>query len=304
MVDKDQSHRSAAPRKAQRTPAGREALERALARANEALERKTRELAHSAALMQATMDATTNGILVMDEHRKVAGFNAKFGEMWKIPREILAAQDYRAVLAHASRRFDDPRAFLDGVEAIYATCPAETFDLLRLRDGRVIERHSKIQTVDGRYAGRVFSFHDITERVRAKERWTQSEAALRESEGFNRTIVESSNDCIKTLSLEGTLLWINDNGAAQLRIPDTAAVLGKSWFDTWHGEDRVAAEQGVAAAAAGGTGRFVGYYPINGEPHWFDVVITPIVDAAGKPARLLAVSRDVTDRRRSESALR
>jgi len=43
---------------------------------------------------------------------------------------------------------------------------------------------------------------------------------------------------------------------------------------------------------------------IRKEPKWFDVVITPICDAEGKPERLLAVSRDVTEHQLNEKALR
>ena len=39
-------------------------------------------------------------------------------------------------------------------------------------------------------------------------------------------------------------------------------------------------------------------------PRWWDVVVSPIRDESGKPEKLLAVSRDVTELRRSENLLR
>ncbi|MDB6025223.1 MAG: multi-sensor signal transduction histidine kinase [Verrucomicrobiales bacterium] len=127
--------------------------------------------------------------------------------------------------------------------------------------------------------------------------------SLRQSEEFSRTIVESSQDCFKTLTLDGKLLWINKAGRETLHITGLADVLGKSWTEFWNGEDRMNAKRAVAIAATGGVGKFVGCLEIQGEPRWWNVVITPILDAQGHPEKLLAVSRDVTERKRAADAL-
>ena len=123
----------------------------------------------------------------------------------------------------------------------------------------------------------------------------ETEIALRKSEEFNRTIIVSSRDCIKTLSLDGVLLWISENGQASLCVEDEDSILGRSWVDFWQGKDREAAAAAVATAAHGGSGHFVGYFEVESKPRWWDVVVSPILDVEGKPATLLAVSRDVTE---------
>ena len=44
---------------------------------------------------------------------------------------------------------------------------------------------------------------------------------------------------------------------------------------------------------------------MTGKPKWWDVVVSPILDSGGRPERLLALSRDVTDEHKlAEDALR
>ena len=120
---------------------------------------------------------------------------------------------------------------------------------------------------------------------------------------FNRSIIDSSPDCIKVLDLDGNLLSMH-NGEALLGIEDIRPFLNKSWIEFWTGGDRLAASAAVEAAVAGREGRFVGFFlTLRGEPKWWDVVISPMLDTHGKLSRLLAVSRDVTVRHRAETNL-
>ena len=144
-------------------------------------------------------------------------------------------------------------------------------------------------------------FRDISDRKRAeaeRERLVEQVDAERR---HLRTLIESSRDCIKELDLDGRLVSISHNGQRLLEIRDLCDVLDKSWIDFWRGEDREAAGRAVSTALAGGVGSFEGYCPTAaGTPKWWDVVVTPILDAGGMPHRLLSVSRDITERRRHQ----
>jgi formate hydrogenlyase transcriptional activator len=145
----------------------------------------------------------------------------------------------------------------------------------------------------------VVAFMDITARK-------QAEQTLRKSEELKTRLIASSGDCIKVLDIGGRLLSMNEGGMEALEICDLAPFVNSSWIDFWNGDDREAARAAVEVAGRGGTGRFVGYFAtrVTKQPKWWDVVVSPIRGPKGEPEQLVAVSRDITEFRQNEEALR
>jgi signal transduction histidine kinase/ActR/RegA family two-component response regulator len=192
--DEEQLLRSVAMQNAQSILLARRRAEQELLSAKEALELKTQALARSLALMGATLEATWDGILVTDEGGHVTAFNERFAEMWRLPRDIVSPMD--RIQAHVAGQFADRQAYLDRIAGIHATAPPESHDALELADGRVFEGFSRIQVVDGRTVGRVWTFRDITEHRRAEAAARQAAEERRqllESEQFARTEAERAN---------------------------------------------------------------------------------------------------------------
>ena len=132
-----------------------------------------------------------------------------------------------------------------------------------------------------------------------------AEAELRVSEEYNRSIVDSSQDCLKVLSLDGRLLEMTANGCRQMGVTDIEQVRDADWLGFWRGAQSGAATAALATARDGGTGRFQGSAKtLAGEDRWWDVIVSPIRNADGKPDKLLAVSRDITLQQRAEDAIR
>ena len=167
--DEDALLRSVAVQNANAILLARKRAEEELVRAKEALELRTRELAHSLAMMRATLESTTDGILVTDQHGRVTDFNERYLAMWRLPREAVVSRRHHEVMASLGQQLADAHALLARIDEIYAAAPAETFDVLELADGRVFERFSRIQVIYGEHVGRVWSFRDITENRRLLE---------------------------------------------------------------------------------------------------------------------------------------
>jgi diguanylate cyclase (GGDEF)-like protein len=136
----------------------------------EQLRQTLQELQQTQALLQATLDSTADGILVINQAGKIAGFNKKFVEMWHIPEYILALQDDSQALAFVLDQLIDPEAFLSKVRELYAQPNAESHDVLEFKDGRIFERYSQPHCLDGKIVGRVWSFRDVTEQARAEKK--------------------------------------------------------------------------------------------------------------------------------------
>ncbi|HKW51117.1 MAG TPA: ATP-binding protein, partial [Candidatus Eisenbacteria bacterium] len=118
-------------------------------------------------LLEAALESTADGLLVVDREGRIVRFNERFARMWGIPAEILQSRDDQRALEFVLSQLDEPEQFLSKVRKLYATPEADSFDTLRFRDGRVFERYSLPQKLEGEVVGRVWSFRDVTDRERA-----------------------------------------------------------------------------------------------------------------------------------------
>jgi PAS domain S-box-containing protein len=175
--------------------------------------------------------------------------------------------------------------------------PVEPFETVRIaKTGRRIDVSVAISPVrDG--SGTIVGFSSIARDISEEKRIRDE---LKRSEEFNSRMLESSSDCIKILDFDGRILYMNRAGRELLGSDDPSSYINSYWTDFWKGAEREQARKTLVTARAGETGRFRGsLLNSSGERLWFDVVITQIPGAN----RLLAISRDTTERKQAEDAL-
>ena len=174
----------------------------------------------------------------------------------------------------------------------------------RLRDARTggyrwfLSVAVPLRHPDGRVDRWIGSMADIHDQKSAAE-------AIRQSEAFRRSVFENSPDCLKVIDTDGRILEINVAGCRLLDLDGPEAVLNVPWADLWPVPNRETVREAVTAARAGQTTRFQGFCPTAaGTPKYWDVSVAPLPGADGTPYRLISVSRDVTEQRRAEDAVR
>lgn len=120
-----------------------------------------------------------------------------------------------------------------------------------------------------------------------------------------RSILDSSIDCVKVIERDGALSYMNANGLCAMEIEHPGTVLGQPWCALWPEDAAEQLHQAIAAGLEGRPHRFQAFCPTaSGAPRWWDVMVSPVREPSGEISRLIAVSRDISDRIDMETKLR
>jgi PAS domain S-box-containing protein len=156
------------------------------------------EVESSNSLLKATLESTEDGLLVVDSKGKIVQFNQKFLEMWMIPPEIIAAGEDRITLDFVKNQLAAPEKFLENVKNLYTDPEATSSDQLDFIDGRIYERYSQPQKINGRSVGRVWSFRDITRQKRAEAEIIAAKEKAEESDRLKTAFLHNVSHEIRT----------------------------------------------------------------------------------------------------------
>ncbi|HIK11895.1 MAG TPA: PAS domain-containing sensor histidine kinase [Oscillatoriaceae cyanobacterium M33_DOE_052] len=265
-----------------------------------------KDLPASLALLQATLEATADGIIAFDLAGCITHYNRRFVEMWGIPDTVLVADGgglgHRdAVLAHILECLENPEKFLIDIRQLYAQPEAEYCQVLELKksDGRIIECHSLPFHLGSKIAGRVWSFSDITKLRVTESRLRQSikelsdiklaldKAAILAITDANGVITYANNKFCELSKYSGKELIGNTHKVVNSQyhnrkfFADLWETISRG--DIWKGEIKNRAKDGS-------------YY-------WVDTTIIPFLDEAGQPFQYFAIRFDITSRKQVEEAL-
>ncbi len=133
----------------------------------------------------------------------------------------------------------------------------------------------------------------------------QTEAALRKSEKYYRTLIDTSPDLITVMDLDARLITVNQQ-FLKLGGYFYDEVIGASAFDFVAGSDRVLLGEETAAFIKRGkqSGADYIFRKKNGLTLPLEVTASLLQDTSGRPMGIIAIGRDVSERKRDETQLR
>ena len=133
------------------------------------------DLKHSVSLLLATLEASTDGILVVDSSETVVEMNQKFAEIWKLPSELIEHREKSPIVSWISSQLKAYDSFLLRLQESHNEIVSEHFKALEFKDGRFCEIYAFPQRLGDRVVGRVWRFRDITDKHKMEQRMAQTQ---------------------------------------------------------------------------------------------------------------------------------
>ena len=244
---------------------------------------------------RAVIEQATDGIYLLDAGtRRFVETNHSFRRMFGYAEEEVRKMEIYDLVAH-------PRENVDAT--IERTLQSKRRIVgerkYRRKDGALLDVEVGVSVIslDGRDVVCTI-VRDVTERKRAEQ-------ALGRSEGRLRQIIETEPECVKVLGTNGSLLEMNPAGLAMIEADSLEQVRGRSvyrYIAPGHRDAFVALTEKVLRGGSG-TLEFE-LIGLKGTRRWLDTHAVPLRDAEGRASGLLAITRDITERKHAEAALK
>ena len=258
------------------------------------------ELQRKSAFLEAQVNSAMDGILVVDERGRKVLQNQRLIHLLKLPPSV-AKDEGEAQLRWVTEQAREPEEFIGKIQYLLSHRDETSHDEVELKDGTILYRYSApMLGKNGAYYGRLWTFHDITERKRM-------EVSLRQSEEKFRQLANNVSD----------VFWITSPDLRQIHyvnpayeriwgrtmaslyadpdqrrtgiVPDDRERVGSVFSTLVSGAAEVSAEYRVARP--------------DGTIRWVHDRGFQVRDAGGRIVRLAGIASDITERKRLETEL-
>ncbi|CAA7627365.1 PAS-domain containing protein [Magnetospirillum sp. SS-4] len=269
-------------------------------RLDQMVERRTRALRESedrhrayAEILEATVHHMPQGVCVFDSDLRLVVANEQMFDLLQVPKSFnVPGKPFEDFMLFNAQRGD----YGPGDPLEQARRRVEVASLMKphvlertLPDGRVIEVRGN--PIPGR--GFISTFTDVTARRQAEE-------ALREAAVMARAMLDAPGLIVFLITLDGTIIDLNEGGAASLR-RRKEALIGANILQIMPPE--VSARRAAYAQLAVAEGHAI-HFEDEVHNRWYEITVTPYPADPGEVPRLLIISHEVTHRHRAEQRLR
>jgi PAS domain S-box-containing protein len=253
------------------------------------------------ALLEATLDAAHDAILVVDLNRRVIHFNRRYLTMFGFTADDLGRGGMDLVMERLLDQLEDPDELRARSHELWADPSTERLDVLRFKDGRIVEQYVAPHQIGSRIVGRVESFRDIGSSVRAFE-------AVKEQCTFLEQVQEVAHvgSWVARTDEAGRLGWSAETHRI-FGVPIGAFEgTSEAFWAFVHPDDRDTVRAAGAAALAGDRPFDFEHRIIraDGAVRWLQERAHIVRDAQGQAVRMIGTVQDITERRQLEDQLR
>jgi PAS domain S-box-containing protein len=253
------------------------------------------------ALLQATLEATHDAILVLDLNRHVICYNRRFLKMFGYTADDMTPDFIERTTATLSSQLVNSDVLLGRSERVWSDPATEIVDTIRFKDGRVYERFVAPHRIGGQIVGIVASYHDISQAVRTEQALEHHRAFLEQAQH-----VAHIGSWVAELDNTEQLTW-SDETYRILGMPSTrSSTRSDSMAKFVHPDDRDAIRRASEEAIRSRTGYEIEHRIVraDGVLRWVHTRAAVVCDEAGRPVRMVGTLQDISDRRDLEERLR
>ncbi|PAP81016.1 hypothetical protein B1759_06570 [Rubrivirga sp. SAORIC476] len=253
--------------------------------------------------LAALIRTSPAAVLVETADRRVTLANQTFCDLFGIPAppDALVGMDCAAAADESAALFADPPAFLANVDRLLDARERVTSEVLEMADGRMLERDYVPILLDGTYAGHLWEYRDVTDRLRGAREIDR----LRQ---FYESVLESIPAQLAVFDPDGRYLFVTPSAIGD---PERrAAVIGRT-------DEEYAVMRGLPPEIPVKRMQTIRDVAASQEPIQFEEsfrtregamrhfvrFVSPVVDEAGTTTQVLGYGLDITDRKAAEEAL-
>lgn len=244
---------------------------------------------------QSILDNITTGVWVSDKDDMIYYANSGMATITGIPSDQIAGCNVLSGFPEETTRYFNPY-YLNAKETLkpvyYEAVPVVTLsERQSYQSGWLVPK-----VREGRFNGMICTVEDVSE-----HKWMED--TLRSSEEYFRSLIESSQDCMCNISVDGLYMSMNPAGRILNDIDGEEDIVGTAFTDNIS-KNREAAEKALAQAAKGEmvSVQFKTVSKKGGEV-WWDSKFTPVADIDGSIKSILLVSRDIREYKKMEESL-
>ena len=257
--------------------------------------RAAEELKDSAEKYRDLFENANDAIFIVDADLRYLDVNKRASELFGYSREEFLTMSILDVIPPEQLPRSD-----DEFDKLRHHGTYEKFTgRMRTKDGRWldIEVNSSAIVRDGKVVGSRDIVRDVTDRKR-------SEDALRESQNFLQTIIETEPECVKLLDRDGNLLMMNKAGLAMIDAESLDQVKGTSMYGSIAPEYRDAFKKNVDDVFLGKSGTLeFDMIGLKGRRLRLETHAVPLRNGNNEISALLGVTRNITERKKLEDEL-